>query len=69
MSYKEKREFEALEKEIARLTLEKHEVTEKLNSGTTPFDRIATFSIRIGEIGQLLDDKELRWLELSEIGT
>jgi ATP-binding cassette subfamily F protein uup len=67
LTYKEKREFEGLEQEIARLTLEKHEVTEKLNSGSVPFDQLQQLSIRIGEISQLLDDKELRWLELSEI--
>jgi len=66
-SYKEKREFEDLEKEMSRLNQEKKEITEKLNSGTAPFDQLQQMSIRIGEISQLLDDKELRWLELSEI--
>ncbi|HXB07228.1 MAG TPA: ABC-F family ATP-binding cassette domain-containing protein [Puia sp.] len=68
LSYKEKREFEALEQEIARLTAEKQEITGKLNSGDTLFDELQKLSIRVGEISQLLDDKELRWLELSEIG-
>ena len=67
LTYKEKREFEGLELDIASLTREKQEITEKLNSGTTPFDELQQLSIRIGEIGQLLDDKELRWLELSDI--
>jgi ATP-binding cassette subfamily F protein uup len=67
LTYKEKREFEGLEQEIARLTLEKQEVTEKMNGGTVPFDQLQQLSIRIGEIAQLLDDKELRWLELSEL--
>jgi ATP-binding cassette subfamily F protein uup len=67
LTYKEKREFEGLEQEIARLTLEKQEVTEKLNSGTVPFDQLQQLSFRIGEISQLLDGKELRWLELSEL--
>ena len=67
LSYKEKREFETLEAEIARLTREKQAVTNQLNSGAAPFDELQRLSIRIGEIGQLLDDKELRWLELSEI--
>jgi ATP-binding cassette subfamily F protein uup len=67
LSYKEKREFENLEHEIARLTREKQDVTNQLNSGDAPFDELQRLSIRIGEIGQLLDDKELRWLELSEI--
>ena len=52
---------------MSRLNQEKKEITEKLNSGTAPFDQLQQMSIRIGEISQLLDDKELRWLELSEI--
>jgi ATP-binding cassette subfamily F protein uup len=67
LSYKEKREFETLEQEIAKLTKEKAEVTAKLNEGTAPFDELQKLSIRIGEISQMLDDKELRWLELSEL--
>jgi ATP-binding cassette subfamily F protein uup len=68
LSYKEKREFEILEQDIARLTREKQEVTAQLNSGAVPFDQLQALSIRIGEIGQMLDDKEMRWLQLSEIG-
>ncbi|WEK38094.1 MAG: ABC-F family ATP-binding cassette domain-containing protein [Candidatus Pseudobacter hemicellulosilyticus] len=67
MSYKEKREFELLEKEMADLSREKEQVTEKLNSGAAPFDELQQLSLRIGEISNLLDEKELRWLELSEI--
>jgi ATP-binding cassette subfamily F protein uup len=67
LSYKEKREFESLEQDIARLTREKQEVTAQLNSGAVPFDQLQGLSIRIGEISQLLDDKEMRWLQLSEI--
>ncbi len=67
LSYKEKREFETLEQEIDRLTREKKAITDQLNSGATPFDELQRLSIRVGEISQLLDDKELRWLELSEI--
>lgn len=67
LSYKEKREFELLEKEIADLTKEKATVTEKLNSGDTPFEELQKLSNRIGEVSQLLDEKELRWLELSEV--
>jgi ATP-binding cassette subfamily F protein uup len=67
LSYKEKKEFEILEQDMARLTREKQEITEKLNSGSPPFDELQKLSVRVGEIGQLLDDKELRWLELSEL--
>jgi ATP-binding cassette subfamily F protein uup len=66
LSYKEKREFELLEKEIADLEKEKHLITEKLNSSLTPFDELQKLAVRTGEITQLLDEKELRWLELSE---
>lgn len=66
LSFKEKREFETLEKEIASLSKEKEVVTEKLNSGAAPFDELQQLSVRIGEISALLDEKELRWLELSE---
>ena len=66
LSFKEKREFEMLEKDIASLSKEKEEVTEKLNSGSVPFDELQQLSVRIGEISALLDEKELRWLELSE---
>ncbi len=68
LTYKEKREFEILENEIAALTTEKQSITEKLNSSAAPFEELQQMSIRIGEISQLLDDKELRWLELSELG-
>ncbi|MGN6416216.1 MAG: ABC-F family ATP-binding cassette domain-containing protein [Pseudobacter sp.] len=66
LSFKEKREFETLEKEIAALGQEKDAVNEKLNSGSVPFDELQQLSLRIGEITALLDEKELRWLELSE---
>jgi len=65
-SFKEKREFELLEKEISALTREKETITLKLSS-PIPFDELQQLSNRIGEITQLLDEKELRWLELSEL--
>jgi ATP-binding cassette subfamily F protein uup len=67
LSYKEKREFETLEKEIAELTKEKESVTQRLNSGDASFEELQQLSNRIGEVSKLLDEKELRWLELSEI--
>jgi ATP-binding cassette subfamily F protein uup len=65
-SFKEKREFELLQKEIAELTKEKETITLLLNSGSTPFEELQQLSQRIGEVTSLLDEKELRWLELSE---
>lgn len=69
LSYKEKREFELLEKEIAELSKEKEQVTEKLNNGNTAFEELQKLSLRIGEITSLLDEKEMRWLELSEMAS
>jgi len=66
-SFKEKREFEQLEKDIADLTKEKENITQKLNSGTVAFEELQQLSHRIGEVTNLLDEKELRWLELSEV--
>lgn len=65
-SYKEKREFESLQTDIAALESEKTMINEKLHSGNLPFEELQTLSNRIGEISQLLDEKEMRWLEMSE---
>jgi ABC transport system ATP-binding/permease protein len=65
-SYKEKREFESLEKEIPALTEEKRSITDKLNKGDLPYDELQKLSNRMVEITQLLDEKELRWLALSD---
>lgn len=67
LSFKEKREFELLDKQIADLAREKEIITEKLNNGNTPFAELQQLSVRIGEVTALLDEKELRWLELSEL--
>ena len=66
LTYKERREFENLEKEIARLSKEKEDINQRLNSGKATFDELQQLSNRIGEVSKLLDEKELRWLELSE---
>ncbi|MBL7730804.1 MAG: ABC-F family ATP-binding cassette domain-containing protein [Chitinophagaceae bacterium] len=67
LSFKEKREFELLEKEIETLAAEKESITQKLNDGTTPFAELQQLSVRIGEVTNELDEKEMRWLELSEL--
>ncbi|MBO9593493.1 MAG: ABC-F family ATP-binding cassette domain-containing protein [Niabella sp.] len=67
VSFKEKREYELLEKEIAALTSEKESITATLSGGSTNFEELESLSRRIGEITQLLDEKEMRWLELSEL--
>ena len=67
LTFKEKREFETLEKEIAELTKEKELVDMRLNSGQESFEQLQQLSNRIGEIAKLLDEREMRWLELSEL--
>ena len=67
VSFKDKREFELLEIEMAALNKEKLLITEKLGSANLPFEELQKNSQRIVEITNLLDKKELRWLELSEM--
>jgi ATP-binding cassette subfamily F protein uup len=66
VSFKEKREFELLEKEIAKLEQEKKDISEKMASASLPFDELTKLGQRIGEIASLQEEKEMRWLELSE---
>lgn len=65
-SFKEKQEFETLEKEIAKLETEKAKFIELLNQGSESHTELAEWSQEIERITTSLDDKELRWLELSE---
>ncbi|HUP11612.1 MAG TPA: ABC-F family ATP-binding cassette domain-containing protein [Niastella sp.] len=67
MTYKEKREYEQIQQDIANLEKEKQTITEKMNDRSLPFDQLQQFSVRISEITNLVDEKELRWLELSEM--
>jgi ABC transport system ATP-binding/permease protein len=67
MSFKEKKEFETIEQEIATLEREKEALTEKLASGTLPYGDIQSVSSRITDITRLQEAKETRWLELSEL--
>ena len=67
MSFKEKQEFEALEKEIENLEQEKSLIEKELASGALSNDDLTIKSIRFGEITQLIDEKTTRWLELSEL--
>jgi ABC transport system ATP-binding/permease protein len=67
LSYKDKREFQLLQKEIEDLTAEKEMITKKFSEGGLSFEELQNLSQRIGEISAMLDTKEMRWLELSEI--
>lgn len=66
-SYKEKREFELLEKEIADLEAEKQNIEEQLSNPNAPFEKLNLLSHRINTIANELSQKEMRWLELSEL--
>ena len=66
-TYKEKCEFEQLEKDIAKLEQEQKEIEEALCSGTLSIDELTEKSKRLPEITDALEEKEMRWLELSEI--
>ena len=67
MSYKEKREYEQLTKEIDALTEEQKKLEEELCSGTLSVEELTEKSKRLPEIKDALDEKEMRWLELAEI--
>ena len=66
LSYKEKQEFQQLERDIEALTLEKEAAEEALSSGTLSVEEITKLSERFQVVTQQLDEKEMRWLELSE---
>ena len=66
LTFKEQREFEQLEKDLESLAAEKAELEAQLSSGTLPFDQLQAASERVGQIIESIDEKEFRWLELSE---
>ena len=68
MTYKEKVEFAQLEKDIAALEEEQKRIEEALCGGTVDIDEITRMSKRLPLLKAELDDKSMRWLELSEIG-
>lgn len=66
LSFKERNEFEKLEKEVPALEKLKEELNEKVNSGTLPYEELNKAIAQLGEVSKELEEKELRWLELSE---
>lgn len=66
-TFKEKREFEQLERDIATLEQEKRDIEAALNSGLLSAEDLTAKSIRLPKLAEELDLKELRWLELSEL--
>jgi len=67
LSFKEKREMEQLEKDIAALEAEKKHIEEALCGGVTSVDEITAMSKRLPVLNEELDEKSMRWLELSEV--
>ncbi|MDR0794743.1 MAG: ABC-F family ATP-binding cassette domain-containing protein [Tannerella sp.] len=67
LSYKELREFESLEGEIASFENKKKELETALNSGNLSIDELTQKSNHIGELIRMIDEKTMRWLELSEM--
>jgi ABC transport system ATP-binding/permease protein len=66
LSFKEQQELESLGKEIAKLEKERSDLSEQLSDPSLPFDKLQKSSERINKINELIDEKEMRWLELSE---
>ncbi len=66
-SFKEKFEFEQLEKEIAELEVEKAKLTELLNAGSTNHEDMIKWAEQIGVLENQLDNKSFRWMELSDL--
>lgn len=68
LSFKEKRELEQLEKEMAKLEEQKKALTLKMNAGGDGHAELQQLAEEIQQIIDALDEKEMRWLELSEFG-
>jgi ATP-binding cassette subfamily F protein uup len=66
-SFNEKREFDSLEKEMKNLAQERDAITEQLTAGSLDYAEIEKLSARFKAISELIDQKELRWLELSDL--
>ncbi|MEO6068996.1 MAG: ATP-binding cassette domain-containing protein, partial [Chitinophagaceae bacterium] len=66
LSYKEQREFDTLEKEMAQLEKERKTIYDQLSSPEIAYEKVEELTVRIGNINKNMDSKELRWLELSE---
>ena len=67
LTYKERQEMEALEKEVADLEAEKKRLEEALCSGTLSVEELTEYSKRLPVLNDELDEKSMRWLELSEV--
>ena len=66
LTFKEQRELEQIEKDLESLNTEKEELEALLGSGELPYDKLQSTSERIGTIMEEIDEKEFRWLELTD---
>jgi ATP-binding cassette subfamily F protein uup len=67
LSGSERKEFNQLEKDIAKLSKKKTEITEKFNDPNLSSDDMMKFSLELGNINDEIEMKEMRWLELAEL--
>ncbi|MBQ3882214.1 MAG: ABC-F family ATP-binding cassette domain-containing protein [Bacteroidales bacterium] len=67
LSFKERKEMETLEKELEDLAKEKETLSKKISSGSLAYSDLQAVSSRYAEVSDLIDIKEMRWLELSEL--
>ena len=66
-TYKEQKEFEALEIDLPKLEKEKQEITQALSNSNLSNEELVSFSNRFQEVINEIEEKEMRWLELSEL--
>lgn len=66
LSFKEQRELEQLEKDIPALEAERERITADMSSGALAYEQMQSLTARLTEISEALEEKEMRWLELSE---
>ena len=66
LSFKEQRELEEIERDLSSLAQERATLEEELSAGNADYNRLTEISQRIEEIIALIDEKEMRWLELNE---
>jgi len=67
LSFKEQKEYESLEKDLAKLETRKGELVEKMNSGNGSHEELANWAKEFEQINEDIAEKEMRWLELSEL--
>ena len=67
LSFKEQKELGDLEKELEQLEIKKTELSNLLNAGSNDHSALNQWAIEIGELDKVIEDKTMRWLELSEL--